>query len=107
MRGLLRTAGVSRLVVVGSPWRVSLDNPSCRTFTETRVQRELFDYSNGSQIVSNANICAYIAKTLEARTRRGTTLFNNLFMHGLPFSMICIQTPAPGCERERTQEQRS
>jgi len=23
---------VSRLVVVGSPWRVSLDNPSCRTF---------------------------------------------------------------------------
>ncbi len=27
-----RTAGVSRLVVVGSPWRVSLDNPSCRTF---------------------------------------------------------------------------
>src|ERR1700733_2718509 len=33
-----RTAGVSRLVVVGSPWRVSLDNPSCRTFTETRVQ---------------------------------------------------------------------
>src|SRR5215472_1725440 len=22
----------SRLVVVGSPWRVSLDNPSCRTF---------------------------------------------------------------------------
>jgi ATP adenylyltransferase len=43
------------LVVVGSPWRVSLDNPSCRTFTETRVQRELFDYSNGSQTVSNAN----------------------------------------------------
>ncbi len=23
---------MSRLVVVGPPWRVSLDNPSCRTF---------------------------------------------------------------------------
>ncbi len=49
---------MSRLVVVGSPWRVSLDNPSCRTFTETRVQREHFDYSNGLQTVSNPKFCA-------------------------------------------------
>ena len=43
--------------MVGSPWRVSLDNPSCRTFLQrTRVQWELFDYSNGSRTVSNANL---------------------------------------------------
>src|SRR5580658_2510332 len=60
---LIRDAGAcfadcwtSRLVVVGPPWRVSLDNPSCRTFSHgTRVQWELFDYSNRSQAVSNAN----------------------------------------------------
>jgi ATP adenylyltransferase len=52
------------LLVVGSPWRVSLDNPSCRTFTETRVQRELFDYSNGSQTVSNPN-SAHVTGTLQ------------------------------------------
>ena len=48
---------MSRLVVLGPPWRVSLDNPSCRTFLQrTRVQWELFDYSNGSRTVSNANL---------------------------------------------------
>ena len=46
----------SRLVVVGSPWRMSLDNPSCRTFLQrTRVQWELFDYNNRARTVSNAN----------------------------------------------------
>jgi len=45
------------LVVVGSPWRMSLDNPSCRTFEQrTRVQWELLDYSNRARTVSNANL---------------------------------------------------
>src|ERR1700728_4587523 len=58
-----RTAGVSRLVVVGSPWRVSLDNPSCRTFLQrTRVHWELFDYSNGPRTVSNANLSNVTAR---------------------------------------------
>src|SRR3954471_14036693 len=29
-----RDCWTSRLVVVGPPWRVSLDNPSCRTFNK-------------------------------------------------------------------------
>src|SRR5579863_305078 len=56
MRGLLTDCWSARLVVVGSPWRVNSDNTSCRTFTETRVQREHLDYSNRSQTVSNANL---------------------------------------------------
>jgi len=46
---------MSRLVVVGSPWRVSLRQSQLSDVLQrTRVQRELFDYSNGSQTVSNA-----------------------------------------------------
>src|SRR6202047_3537031 len=45
---------MSRLVVVGSPWRVSLRQYQLSDVLQrTRVQWELFDYSNGLQTVSN------------------------------------------------------
>jgi len=47
---------MSRLVVVGSPWRVSLRQSQLSDVLQrTRVQWELFDYSNRLRIVSNAN----------------------------------------------------
>ena len=44
----------SRLVVVGSPWRVSLRQSQLSDVLQrTRVQWELFDYSNRARTVSN------------------------------------------------------
>jgi hypothetical protein len=43
---------MSRLVVVGPPWRVSLDNPSCRTF-----YREPASNGNSSTIAMAREQC--------------------------------------------------
>ena len=43
---------MSRLVVVGPPWRVSLDNPSCRTFN-----REPASNGNSSTIATAREQC--------------------------------------------------
>src|ERR1700751_4630103 len=40
-------------VVVGSTWRLNLNNPSVRTTKQPRVQWELFECSNRFQTVSN------------------------------------------------------
>src|SRR5271166_953242 len=81
----------SRLVVVGPPWRVSLDNPSCRTFfTETRVQWELLDYSNRARTVSNANR-AYVTRRFQCYgfvTRRASA---NLPCYGLSLDTVALR----------------
>ena len=66
MRDLVADCWSESLVVVGPPWRVSLENPSCRTFTETRVQRELFDYNNRFRTVSNL-IRAHVTGVFQGR----------------------------------------
>src|SRR5262249_27443940 len=50
-------------VVVGSTWRLNLNNPSVRTTKHPRVQRELFEFSNRFQTVSNTNEVNFLHPT--------------------------------------------
>ena len=59
--------------MVGSPWRVSLDNPSCRTFNkEPASNGNISDYNNRGRTVSNANLAQV------------TAMFQNCSLHSAP-----------------------
>src|SRR5579864_1688076 len=85
---------MSRLVVVGPPWRVSFDNPSCRTFykepasngnsstiattreqCQTQIQRRLQQCCNGVAFVRR--VCGFVdfwevrIPILSQKTRQG------------------------------------
>jgi hypothetical protein len=57
---------MSRLVVVGPPWRVSLDNPSCRTFNKEPA-------SNG-----NSSTITTVREQCQTQIRRVLPQFFNL-----------------------------
>src|ERR1700741_51161 len=48
-------------VVVGSAWRLNLNNPSVRTTKQPRVQWEPFECSNRFRTVSNTNVRKFAA----------------------------------------------
>src|SRR5258707_9966664 len=82
---------MSRLVVVRPPWRMSLDNPSCRTFLQrTRVQWEPFDYSNGARTVSNANLRS-VTQRLQRYDFRTGRASANLPCYGLSVDPVALR----------------
>src|ERR1700732_2919183 len=81
-----RTAGVSRLVVVGSPWRVSLDNPSCRTFLQKPASK-----GNSSTIATPHKQCQTQILREALSLRRLNSYLCNFLKLDLPFFMVCIK----------------
>src|SRR3984885_9347669 len=77
-----RTAGVSRLVVVGSPWRVSLDNPSCRTFLQKPASK-----GNSSTIATPRKQCQTQILREALSLRRLNCDLCNFLKLDLPFFM--------------------